>query len=451
MSLRTQLTMTFAFLMILIVTVSGFLAVGSAERNLIDEVDDFLENRVTGLVNLASGPDSKRQLEQNLAQLKASDRFVPEPDSIVQIVNVNGKAIVAYPFKLPIGESEKRLAIEKSDFSRLTNARTVEIGEVEYRLISRSLRGGGVVQVARNLSEVNDAVSGMIRNFIFIGLAGLVLVILLGWFLASRLTKPISNLSKAAEHVAETQDLQAFIDPEVGDLEVKALANSFNVMLEALSTSREQQRRLVADASHELRTPLTSLRTNIEILSRTQSLDEKERNLIIADLRREIEELSILVEEIVDLAIATSHAKEEFEDVDLSDVAREVVEKYIRRSGRVIALSSVGKSVRYIQRSSIDRAISNLIDNAIKFSPETSEIFVNIQDGRISVRDFGSGILDSDKPRLFDRFYRSLETRNLPGSGLGLSIVYEIVQGHGGEVFIEKPDTGPGAIVGFLI
>ena len=108
MSLRSQLTMTFAFLMILIVTVSGFLAVGSAERNLIDEVDDFLETRVTGLANLASGPDSKRQLEQNLAQLKASDRFVSEPDSIVQIVNVNGAAIVAYPFKLPIGESEKR-------------------------------------------------------------------------------------------------------------------------------------------------------------------------------------------------------------------------------------------------------------------------------------------------------------------------------------------------------
>lgn len=307
------------------------------------------------------------------------------------------------------------------------------------------------MQIARDLSEVRAAVSGMVRSFLLLGLAAIAAGILLGWGLASRLTKPITRLSKAAKHVAKTQDLQAYIDLDDGDLEVRALANSFNVMLQALSKSRQQQRRLVADASHELRTPLTSLRTNIEVLSRSKTITADERASIIDDLQSEIKDLSLLVEEIVELATAKSRKEEEFAEIDLSEIALDVVEKFQRRSGRNIQLTSSGNSIRYVQGSGIDRAVSNLIDNAIKFSPENSTVIVSVVDGRLSVRDFGLGIDDKDGPHLFDRFFRSVEARDLPGSGLGLSIVQEIIKAHGGEVFVEKPKDGVGTIVGFSI
>lgn len=451
MSLRAQLTLAFTILITLIVTVSGFVAVRSAENNLVSGVDDFLETRVA---NIGVGPEARTKAEQNLIRLRNVTDLLSEPDSVSQIVSAKGDIVISYPFKLPINDSDISLAAGSKDGSlrsRVAKIRTVETNGVEYRMISSQLLGGGLVQIARDLSEVRAAVSGMVRSFLLLGLAAIAAGILLGWGLASRLTKPITRLSKAAKHVAKTQDLQAYIDLDDGDLEVRALANSFNVMLQALSKSRQQQSRLVADASHELRTPLTSLRTNIEVLSRSKTITADERASIIDDLQSEIKELSLLVEEIVELATAKSREEEEFAEIDLSEIALDVVEKFQRRSGRNIQLTFSGNSIRYVQGSGIDRAVSNLIDNAIKFSPENSTVIVSVVDGRLSVRDFGLGIDDKDGPHLFDRFFRSVEARDLPGSGLGLSIVQEIIKVHGGEVFVEKPKDGVGTIVGFSI
>ncbi|HJM29014.1 MAG TPA: ATP-binding protein [Acidimicrobiales bacterium] len=451
MSLRAQLTLAFTILMTLIVAVSGFVAVNSAENHLVSGVDDFLEKRVD---NIGAGQEARSKAEKNLIRLRNLEEILSEPDSVTQLVNAKGEVIIAYPFKLPINNSDISLATGSKDVSmrsRVTKIRTAQINGDDYRIISSQIPGGGIAQVARDLTEVRSAVSGMVRSFLLLGLGAIAVGILLGWVLASRLTKPITRLSKAAKHVAKTQDLQAYIDLDDGDLEVRALANSFNIMLQALSESREQQRRLVADASHELRTPLTSLRTNIEVLSRTNTITEDEREVIINDLQSEIEELSLLVGEIVELATAESREEEEFDEIDLSEIALEVIQKFQRRSGRNIQLVAIGTSTRYVQRSSINRAISNLIDNAIKFSPKDSEVIVSVTDGRIEVRDFGLGVEDEDESRLFDRFFRSVGTRDLPGSGLGLSIVHEIAKAHGGQVFVAEPEDGIGTIVGFTI
>ena len=451
MSLRTQLTLAFTILITLIVTVSGFVAVRSAENNLVDGVDDFLKARVA---NIGVGPEARTKVEQNLIKLRNLTDLLSEPDSVSQILNVKGEKVISYPFELPVNDSDISLAAGmKNDSlrSRVAKIRTVQINGGDYRMISSQLQDGGLAQIARDLSEVRAAVSGMVKSFLLLGLGAIAAGILLGWGLASRLTKPITRLSKAAKHVAKTQDLQAYIDLDDGDLEVKALANSFNVMLQALSKSRQQQRRLVADASHELRTPLTSLRTNIEVLSRSKTITADERASIIDDLQSEIKELSLLVEEIVELATAKSREEEQFAEIDLSEIALDAIEKFQRRSGRSIQLTSSGNSIRYVQGSGIDRAISNLIDNAIKFSPENSTVIVSVVDGRVSVRDFGLGIGEKDGPYLFDRFFRSVEARDLPGSGLGLSIVQEIIKAHGGEVFVHEPEDGVGTIVGFSI
>ena len=222
-------------------------------------------------------------------------------------------------------------------------------------------------------------------------------------------------------------------------------------MLRALSTSREQQKRLVTDASHELRTPLTSVRTNIELLDKAKNIDTKDRESIINDLKTEIEELSLLVDEIVDLATLPAYKSEDFTSEELSGIAEQISEKFSRRSGRVINFDSKGDTTRSMQRSAIERAISNLIDNAIKFSPETTSIDIEVNEGTIYVRDYGIGVKDEDKDQLFERFFRSVDSRNMPGSGIGLSIVEEIILRHNGHVFVQNPQSGTGTVVGFSI
>lgn len=450
MKLRTRLTIAFTILMTGMVAVSGTVAIVSAENHLVGQIDEFLDKRMDSLHEVVK----IRVWQDRASKLFKFEDFLAEPDAVTQLLSADGEVIFAYPFGLPVSDSDLSLSTSLSPRTKdNSRAKTIRIQGLDYRVVSKPLPGGGLVQVGRDLSEVKSVVSEMIRSFILLGIAGIALAFLLATLVASRMTRRLSHLTRAASHVAETQDLEAYIEP-IGrrvDLEINQLADSFNIMLEALSTSREQQRRLVADASHELRTPLTSLRTNIEVLARTQSIDEAERDSIIADLRNEISELGVLVEEIVQLATTSVRSKEQFIERDLVEVAHDVVQKFQRRSGRDIKLSTYGESIRNIQVSSIDRAISNLIDNAIKFSPPETEIHVEVRDGEIAVRDFGTGVKKSDQPRLFDRFFRSVETMDLPGSGLGLSIVKEIALSHGGQIFVQEPPDGRGLIVGFVI
>ena len=297
-----------------------------------------------------------------------------------------------------------------------------------------------------------DAVLGEMKNrIILFGAGGILFASLVAWVFVSRFTRPVVRLTKAAEKVAKTQDLVAFIEVGEGDSEVNRLAESFNIMLEALATSREQQQRLIEDASHELRTPLTSLRTNIEVLLRSSSIDPAEQSSILADVKVEAEQLGVLVTELVELATSVSRQEESFTESDLGEVADEVVDRFRRRTERDLTLTVAGENIREIRIFGIQRAISNLIENAIKFSPEEMPIDISVKDGRVAVRDHGTGIPEADKARMFDRFFRSTTTRSMPGSGLGLSIVSEVIRIHGGEVFVEDPPNGQGTIVGFEI
>ena len=179
MSLRAQLTLAFTILITLIVIVSGFVAVRSAENNLVSGVDDFLETRVA---NIGVGPEARTKAEQNLIRLRNVTDLLSEPDSVSQIVSAKGDIVISYPFKLPINDSDISLAAGSKDGSlrsRVAKIRTVETNGVEYRMISSQLLGGGLVQIARDLSEVRAAVSGMVRSFLLLGLAAIAAGILL--------------------------------------------------------------------------------------------------------------------------------------------------------------------------------------------------------------------------------------------------------------------------------
>jgi two-component system, OmpR family, sensor histidine kinase MprB len=243
--------------------------------------------------------------------------------------------------------------------------------------------------------------------------------------------------------------------PTAGSSEVARLSRSMSSMLGALDVSRRQQQRLIQDASHELRTPLTSLRANIELLRRFDELSLDDRAGIAEDLQRESQELTALVTEMVELA--TDHRlTEPPEPVDVCDAATSIAAVFERRSGRTITIvdqraavdPATERDLPVARLAQLERAISNLIDNALKFSPADTAVEVSVSDRRVEVRDHGDGIPDADLGRVFDRFYRSDATRTMQGSGLGLAIVQQFATDHHGAVFASNHPDG-GALVGF--
>jgi two-component system sensor histidine kinase MprB len=291
--------------------------------------------------------------------------------------------------------------------------------------------------------------SGMRWRLFFGGLAATILALAIGWLVAAHISRPIRRLSEVAGQVSDTRDLTIPV-PVSGSGEVADLGRSFSTMMTALSTSLDQQQRLISDASHELRTPLTALRTNVEALDMFDSIPDTERRAMLADIRSEVEELSHLTAELVDLATDQNPVDEPITTVDLVAVAREVAQRAARRSGRAITVNDLGGNPVDGRVGSLQRAISNLVENAVKYSPAGTSVEIDVDGGSVRVRDHGPGIDDADRPHVFDRFYRAVGTRSQPGSGLGLAIVAKAAVDHGGTTFVANAPDG-GAVVGFDI
>ena len=323
--------------------------------------------------------------------------------------------------------------------------RTEAVDGLSYRVLTEPLQGGGAVQLARDESE-DQAVLGSLRwRFGLLDAGVVVLAALAGWVFARRVAGPLQRLASAAEHVASTGRLDVAIGSGTGD-ETGRLAEAFSTMLAALARSRAQQQHLAEDAAHELRTPLTSLRTNVDILRRHEALPVDSRARVLGAIDTELKELTGLVDELVELS-TERYDEEPAAPVALDEVAQGVVERARRRSGRAIELAAEPCLVSGQPRA-IARAISNLIDNAVKFSAAPGPIEVNVRAGRVEVRDHGPGIASDDLPRVFDRFYRSARARGQAGSGLGLAIVSHVAESHGGRAFAAN-HPGGGAVVGF--
>ena len=219
-------------------------------------------------------------------------------------------------------------------------------------------------------------------------------------------------------------------------------------MVRSLALSREQQHRLVQDASHELRTPLTSLRTNVEVLRRARSIDAEEREQLLGDINVELVELSELVGELVELA-TDQHTAEVAERVQFHEVVSAAVDRFSRRHGREVR-TDLQESTLMGRPGMLDRAVTNLLENAHKWGPIGSPVEVRLADGRLTVTDHGPGIPAEERERVWNRFYRADDARTMQGSGLGLAIVRHIVETHAGSVFVEEGEDG-GAVVGFRL
>jgi two-component system sensor histidine kinase MprB len=383
------------------------------------------------------GPRLPRDLEA------AFGRFAPEFDATyVQIigpsavVNIGSDALILpppNPSELAGGEVTFRSAWVGGTHMRIA---AVEMSEDQL-----------VVQVGRPLSEADESLHRLALLLAAVGALGILLAGGLGLVVARSAVKPISDLEESIAGIAESRDLDARLELE-GDDEVAHLAMAFNAMLSELQSARAQQTRLVRDAGHELRTPLTALRTNLELLQRHEvPVDERRRMLDAASA--EVLELSTLVGEVVDLA-TDRYEDEPISQVLLAEIVESVAERQRRRNDREV-LVVADDSVVEGKPAAIERAIANIVSNAHKFSPPTVPIAVEVSSGTVKVTDQGNGFSDDDLPHVFERFYRSADARSTTGSGLGLSIVEQIVADHGGAVFARNGLDGSGTEVGFTL
>jgi two-component system sensor histidine kinase MprB len=279
--------------------------------------------------------------------------------------------------------------------------------------------------------------------FLF-GIAGVIGAAAAGWAVARNGLRPVRRLTKNVETIARTEDLRPL--PVEGDDEIARLAAAFNRMLAALSASRDRQRRLVADAGHELRTPLTSLRTNLDLLlmaDETGGLDAEARAELLDDVRNQLEEMSNLVGDLVELA-RDEPLTPVVEQVDLAEIVEIAVARVRRRGPSLDFVVDTEPWWVTGEARSLERAVINLLDNAVKWSPPDGTVTVRLNHGTLTVDDEGQGISDADRERVFDRFYRSAESRSMPGSGLGLSIVRQVAERHSGSVRADVPESGTG-------
>jgi two-component system sensor histidine kinase MprB len=312
---------------------------------------------------------------------------------------------------------------------------------VHVRFFTTRAPNGTAIQLARPMTEVDTALSRLRLGLGLLALGGIALAAFLSRFATRHAVRPVTELTETAEHVARTRDLSRRIEAG-GDDELARLAASFNTMLEALDESQRAQRQLVADASHELRTPLTSLRTNLEVLGSRRDLPAADRERLRRDLVAQLEELGELVGDLVELARDGEIAGDPPEPLRLDELVTVAAERAQRHAPQVSFDVAVEPCVVTGERTRLDRAVANLLDNAAKWSPPAGTVEVRLRDGELTVRDHGPGIAPEDLPHVFDRFYRATAARGRAGSGLGLAIVRHVAELHAGNVRAEAAPGG---------
>ena len=368
---------------------------------------------------------------------------------LVQVLNNDGD-IVQSPSSGALPITDDDLDVASAADRRVNRRHDVMIDGERYRMLTVAITSGGAVQFARSLAETENVLDTIRNQTILIVIGSSAIAALIGIVIAQQVTRRLVRLTDAASTVASSGDLDLQVPVEGRD-ETGRLGTAFNGMLSSLARSKRAQQQLVQDAGHELRTPLTSLRTNVQVMQRYDELSPTSRRQLLADVESETLELTSLVNELVELA-TDRHDDELPATVALGAVAESVADRARRRSGREIVVraddSSVGGTSVVVRPQAVERAISNLVENAVKFSDGVVEI--DVSEGTVRVSDRGPGVAADDLPRLFDRFFRSDAARALPGSGLGLAIVRDMAEAHGGSVTAANREGG-GMVIGLRL
>ncbi len=443
MSFRTRLSLLMSALVLVLVLLTSGLIYRAVDRGLNDQVDEFLLDRVSSIASrLEDAPRGffdapGRRFRNPLGDVLVDARF----DVSSQVITTEGVVVFA------IGQED--LPISQNDVAVANGGRpsfrNIEVADEPMRMYVVPIRGGGALQVARSTSEITEALNRVGLWLLSVSAALVLLAAAASWWLASLITAPLRSLAAAADDIAATGRLDADV-AESGPREVASLAANFNRMMRTIRGSFERERRFVQDANHELRTPLTSLRANSELLLR-DDLGAEDRKAILSDIRVEVDEITAISAELSTLAVDQKQLETPL-TLDLGDAVSVVVERVRKRSSRNISFSATASSLVNVRLAQFERAVSNLLDNAVKFSPVDSSIEVTVDGHQVRIVDHGPGVSDNDKLQVFTRFFRAEATRSLPGSGLGLSIVKQFADDHGANV--EVLDT-PGGGATFVL
>ncbi|MCX3062121.1 HAMP domain-containing sensor histidine kinase [Streptomyces beihaiensis] len=411
---------------------------------LYDQMDNELRSQVTSLSQNAQASDLLTCTSAPIQQ-----RNLPGPT--IQVIRSDGQSctwrgrtgIPVQPSDLAVadGASSHTLHTTDNDAGQAMRVLTVGVTSPGGHQIQ-----GIAVSIASPLSEVTKPLTTLAWVLLLVGGIGVVGAGAAGLGVARTGLRPVDQLADAVEHVARTEDLTVRI-PVEGDDEIARLSESFNQMTASLASSRELQQQLIADAGHELRTPLTSMRTNIELLTRSEetgrAIPPDDRKALLASVKAQMTELAALIGDLQELSrTGLSAAEGPLKVVSLRDTVRSALERARLRGPELTFDVELAPWYVRAEPAALERVIVNLLDNAVKFSPPKGTVEVHLMRGTLTVRDHGPGIPADELPHVFDRFWRSPTARALPGSGLGLSIVARTVESLGGEVALAAADGG---------
>ncbi|MFE3515346.1 sensor histidine kinase [Streptomyces sp. NPDC059166] len=385
-----------------------------------------------------------------------SQETPPMPSVTVQLIDAQGTVCVAPgTSKLPATDAD----VEVAQRQRLTALHTEKAEDgSEMRVFTKQLavgRGPGAgsgnlaLSIARPMSEITKPLSTLAWVLFLVAGIGVVGAGAAGLWIARTGLRPVDDLAHAFEHVARTEDLGVRL-PAEGEDEIARLSRSFNAMTSSLATSRDRQSQLIADAGHELRTPLTSLRTNIELLARSddtgRAIPPEDRKALMSSVKAQMTELAALIGDLQELSRPDAAQPGPLQVLALHDVTRTALQRARLRGPELTITDELAPWYVRAEPAALERAIVNVLDNAVKFSPAGGTIEVALHRGELTVRDHGPGIPAEDLPHVFERFWRSPSARQLPGSGLGLSIVARTVQQAGGDIALRPAVGGAGTV-----
>jgi len=434
MSFRLRLTVLASLAVAVAIVATSFVVYYTDRHELIREVDSDLSSTF----NLP--PLNLLFLRGPLAVKRLYSRGNPTPPNLLRRVPPGGFNVVlprlstAVQVKVTPHNLNAAAAKAPPRFSTRTSK------GVPTRVLT--LAGAqDTVTISRSLVDVDRNLSHLKWLLVFISLGGIGAAAALGALVSRRAVAPLRRLTDTTERIVATGDLGERIGQSGRD-EISRLSARLDELLASLEASMSAQRQLVADASHELRTPLATLRANVELLASPGLLAASERAELLADAQEELESMTTLVGELVELARGEERdaAARAFR---LDEVVRSAIERAQRRAPELSYRARLEPTVVTGVPERVERAVTNLLDNARKWSPATETVDVAVHDGLVEVRDHGPGIDAEGVPLVFNRFYRSAKARGTPGAGLGLAIVKQIADAHGGSVTVDRaPDGG---------
>jgi two-component system sensor histidine kinase MprB len=459
MSLRTRMVLVAGVAVAIAVVAVAVASYAGTRSKLQGQVDQSLQSLIQRpLMNVGVGRDGGRSpLPQSAPRLPSDtdqgdpdeglglDRLPPQafggPSGTFTLFKANGSTFVPRGQTYEIPSTPAIETVARSGRGQLYT--DMRVNGIHIRVLVTGLGSLGALAVALPLTTVDNALHQELILLLVVGGAGILLAAVLGIAVARTALAPIARFTRQTELIAVNPEL---IEHErldvIGSDELARLARTFNRTLDALDHSVRAQRNLVADASHELRTPIATIRANLQLMRDEALLSPEDRAALRADVIEELDELTALVGDVVELARGSKPTGERG-DVRLDSVVRDAIERARRRAPALSFHQVIEPTLVRGEGERIARAVTNLLDNAAKWSPREGIVEVTLKDAVLTVRDHGPGFNEEDLPYVFDRFHRAKEARSKPGSGLGLAIVRQAAEAHDGFVDASNaPDGG---------